>query len=33
MELGVERVVASAFADNLASRRVMEKTGMRLLRT
>jgi RimJ/RimL family protein N-acetyltransferase len=32
-ELGVRRVVASAFADNLASRRVLEKAGLRLVRT
>jgi len=32
-ELGVERVVASTFADNLASRRVMEKAGLTLVRT
>jgi RimJ/RimL family protein N-acetyltransferase len=29
-ELGVRRVVAGAFADNVASVRVMEKIGMRL---
>lgn len=29
-EIGVRRVVASAFADNLASVRVMEKLGMRI---
>jgi RimJ/RimL family protein N-acetyltransferase len=28
-ELGVRRVEASCFADNLASRRVMEKVGLR----
>jgi RimJ/RimL family protein N-acetyltransferase len=28
--LGLRRVTASAFADNLASRRVLEKVGMRL---
>lgn len=28
--LGVRRVVAYCFADNLASRRIMEKIGMRL---
>ena len=28
--LGVRRVEASCFAENLASRRVMEKIGMRL---
>ncbi len=32
-ELGVQRVVAVAFGDNLGSRRVMEKVGMRLVRT
>jgi RimJ/RimL family protein N-acetyltransferase len=32
-ELGVRRVVASALADNAASRRVMEKAGLRLVRT
>ena len=32
-ELGVERVVATTYQDNLASRRVMEKAGMRLVRT
>src|SRR5919198_5881762 len=32
-ELGVRRVVASAYQDNLASRRVMEKAGLRLVRT
>jgi RimJ/RimL family protein N-acetyltransferase len=32
-ELGVRRVVASTFADNLASRRVMEKAGLTLVRT
>jgi RimJ/RimL family protein N-acetyltransferase len=32
-DLGAERVVASAFRDNLASRRVMEKCGMTLART
>jgi RimJ/RimL family protein N-acetyltransferase len=32
-ELDVKRVVASAFADNVASRRVMEKSGMALVRT
>ena len=31
--LGVRRVVASTFADNLASRRVMEKAGLTLVRT
>lgn len=29
-DLGLRRVKALAFADNLASRRVMEKLGMRL---
>jgi RimJ/RimL family protein N-acetyltransferase len=28
-ELGVRRVVAMCFADNLASRRVMERVGLR----
>src|SRR5437773_4853367 len=32
-ELGVQRVVATTFADNIASRRVMEKVGMSLVRT
>src|SRR4051794_38771633 len=32
-ELGVRRVVASTFADNFASRRVMEKAGLTLVRT
>ena len=32
-ELGVRRVVASTYADNLASRRVMEKAGLTLART
>jgi RimJ/RimL family protein N-acetyltransferase len=32
-ELGVRRVVASTYQDNLASRRVMEKVGMTLVRT
>jgi len=32
-ETGVERVVASAFADNIASRRVLEKAGLTLVRT
>lgn len=32
-ELGVERVTASAYAENTASRRVMEKLGMTLERT
>ena len=31
--LGVRRVVASAAADNLAPRRVMEKAGLTLVRT
>jgi RimJ/RimL family protein N-acetyltransferase len=31
-DLGAERVVAMAFRDNLASRRVMEKSGMTLTR-
>jgi RimJ/RimL family protein N-acetyltransferase len=33
VELGVRRVVASTYQDNLASRRVMEKVGLRLVRT
>lgn len=32
-EFGVQRVVASTMAVNAASRRVMEKSGMRLVRT
>jgi len=32
-ELGVQRVVASTYQDNLGSRRVMEKSGMKLVRT
>jgi RimJ/RimL family protein N-acetyltransferase len=32
-ELGARRVVAFAYAENIASRRVMEKAGMRLVRT
>jgi RimJ/RimL family protein N-acetyltransferase len=32
-ELGVQRVVATTYQDNLASRRVMEKAGMTLSRT
>ena len=32
-ELGVRRVVASTMAVNLASRRVMEKSGLTLVRT
>ena len=32
-EHGVERVVAGAMAVNIASRRVMEKAGLRLVRT
>jgi RimJ/RimL family protein N-acetyltransferase len=31
-ELGVQRVVAAAYEDNLASRRVMQKLGMTLVR-
>lgn len=31
--LGVQRVVASTYQDNLASRRVMEKAGLVLVRT
>lgn len=33
IELGVRRVVASTYQDNLGSRRVMEKAGMTLVRT
>jgi RimJ/RimL family protein N-acetyltransferase len=32
-ELGVERVYASTMAVNVASRRVMEKAGLRFVRT
>ncbi len=32
-ELGVQRVVATTYQDNHASRRVMEKVGMTLVRT
>jgi RimJ/RimL family protein N-acetyltransferase len=32
-ELGVWRVVATTYEDNLASRRVMEKVGLKLVRT
>ncbi len=32
-ELGVRRVVASTYQDNIASRRVMEKAGLMLVRT
>ncbi len=32
-ELGVRRVVASTYQDNVGSRRVMEKLGMTLVRT
>lgn len=32
-ELGVQRVVASTYQDNLASRRVMQKAGFSLVRT
>lgn len=31
--LGMQRVTATTYQDNLASRRVMEKVGMRLVRT
>jgi RimJ/RimL family protein N-acetyltransferase len=31
-ELGVRRVIATTYEENLASRRVMEKVGMRLVR-
>jgi RimJ/RimL family protein N-acetyltransferase len=32
-ELGVQRVVATTYEHNVASRRVMEKAGMKLVRT
>jgi RimJ/RimL family protein N-acetyltransferase len=32
-ELGVRRVVASTMTANLASRRVMEKSGLRFVKT
>jgi RimJ/RimL family protein N-acetyltransferase len=32
-QLGVQRVVATTYQDNLASRRVMEKAGLSLVRT
>ena len=32
-EFGVRRVVASTYQDNLGSRRIMEKVGMRLVRS
>src|SRR6266567_1608827 len=32
-ELGVQRVFATTYQDNLASRRVMEKAGLSLVRT
>src|SRR5262245_61901856 len=32
-ELGVQRVLARTYQDNLASRRVMEKAGLKLVRT
>ena len=32
-DLGAERVTAATYVDNLGSRRVMEKVGMRLVRT
>ncbi len=32
-DFGVERVIASTYEENLASRRVMEKAGMTLVRT
>src|SRR5206468_7082526 len=32
-ELGVRRVVASTYQDNIGSRRVMEKAGLKLVRT
>ena len=31
-EFGVQRVVAEAMAENMASRRVMEKAGLKLVR-
>jgi len=31
-ELGAQRVIATTYQDNLASRRVMEKVGLRLVR-
>ena len=31
-ELGLERIVATTYEENMASRRVMEKAGMRLMR-
>jgi RimJ/RimL family protein N-acetyltransferase len=33
VELGVRRVYATTYEENLASRRVMEKVGMKLVRT
>jgi RimJ/RimL family protein N-acetyltransferase len=33
IELGIERVVATTMAVNIASRRVLEKAGLRLVRT
>ncbi|MEM8535576.1 MAG: GNAT family N-acetyltransferase [Chloroflexota bacterium] len=32
-ELGVQRVVATTYEENIGSRRVMEKVGMKLMRT
>jgi len=32
-ELGIQRVLATTYQDNLASRRVMEKAGLTLVRT
>ena len=32
-EMGVHRVIATTYGDNVASRRVMEKVGMTLVRT
>jgi RimJ/RimL family protein N-acetyltransferase len=32
-DLGAQRVVAFAYGENIASRRVMEKSGLRLVRT
>src|SRR6185312_13956493 len=32
-ELGAQHIIATTYQDNLASRRVMEKAGLRLTRT
>jgi RimJ/RimL family protein N-acetyltransferase len=32
-QLGVQRIIATTYQDNVPSRRVMEKAGMRLVRT